>query len=52
MVGLLHEKEIDPLFIEECTSVVYNMEVLKHFGTESCLNFFLSKYFNEFSVKI
>ena len=34
------KKEIEPIFTEglkKCASVVYNMEVLKHFGAENCV---------------
>ena len=39
--------EIEPIFTEgfqECASLVYNMEVLKHFGTKNCVRIFLSDF--------
>ena len=51
------KKEIEPIFTErlqKCALVVYNMEVLKHFGRENFLVWFgqnVSKYLKQFSIK-
>ena len=47
------KRKIEPIFtegcksVQKCTSIVYNMEILKHFGTEICVWSFLTEYFEQ-----